>query len=275
MKRSIGVMQGRLSSLSNGKIQSFPWKTWEKEFELATDLGLNSIEWTIDLQNFEEHPLLNKNLTNRILALREEFPIQSNSITCDFFMQFDPWSNSQSLSELLAKFESLALSKVVTPGFVFVIPLVDLGSPKNHSDWEDLRSFLRDLAPALLQNSLLVAFEFDIEPVNQMLFLDSLGSDCFGVNFDSGNSASYGFEPKSELQTISSKLFNVHIKDRILGAHTVPLGTGATNFYEVSRTLDEIEYSGSLVLQGARQPQISEIETIRQYIVFCQEMGLV
>ena len=275
MKRSIGVMQGRLSSSSDGKIQSFPWKTWEKEFELATDLGLNSIEWTIDLQNFEEHPLVNENMTNRILALREEFPIKSNTITCDFFMQFDPWHNSQSLSNLLAKFKLLAHSKVVMPGFVIVIPLVDLGSPKKSSDWESLRFFLRDLTQTLLQNSLLVAFEFDIKPVDQMLFLESLASDCFGVNFDSGNSASYGFEPKSELQTIARKLFNVHIKDRLLGAHTVPLGTGATNFYEVSRTLDEIGYSGSLILQGARQPQISEIETIRQYIVFCQEMGLV
>ena len=48
LKFKFGVMQGRLSKPINGKIQSFPKKTWEKEFSLAKKLSLKYIEWTLD-----------------------------------------------------------------------------------------------------------------------------------------------------------------------------------------------------------------------------------
>ena len=44
----IGIMQGRLSRPQNDKIQSFPVDNWEKEFELAAEIGYVCIEWIID-----------------------------------------------------------------------------------------------------------------------------------------------------------------------------------------------------------------------------------
>ena len=32
----IGFMQGRLSPIPKGRIQSFPWETWQEEFETAS-----------------------------------------------------------------------------------------------------------------------------------------------------------------------------------------------------------------------------------------------
>ena len=51
-KIKLGFMQGRLSPRINGKIQSFPFKTWEKEFLMAKKIKLDRIEWTIDNYNF-------------------------------------------------------------------------------------------------------------------------------------------------------------------------------------------------------------------------------
>ena len=55
---NIGFMQGRLSPLRNGRIQSFPWGNWENEFRQAEDTGLTSMEWTIDSERFSENPLV-------------------------------------------------------------------------------------------------------------------------------------------------------------------------------------------------------------------------
>lgn len=41
----IGIIQGRLSPPTEGGIQSFPVETWKHEFLLATQAGLNCIEW--------------------------------------------------------------------------------------------------------------------------------------------------------------------------------------------------------------------------------------
>ena len=44
----IGIMQGRLSRRIGDKIQSFPINDWEKEFQLAAEIGYSCIEWVID-----------------------------------------------------------------------------------------------------------------------------------------------------------------------------------------------------------------------------------
>ena len=48
MTKNIGFMQGRLSPMDDGKIQSFPWKYWQNEFALASKYNFDLIEWTID-----------------------------------------------------------------------------------------------------------------------------------------------------------------------------------------------------------------------------------
>ena len=41
----IGIMQGRLSLPEDGRIQSFPKRSWRKEFSRAQKAELASIEW--------------------------------------------------------------------------------------------------------------------------------------------------------------------------------------------------------------------------------------
>ena len=60
MTNNIGFMQGRLSPIIDGKIQSFPWGNWESEIVDAIDLGINIMEWTLDQNNLYENPLMNK-----------------------------------------------------------------------------------------------------------------------------------------------------------------------------------------------------------------------
>ena len=40
MNQKIGFMQGRLSPLIGGKIQSFPWDNWECEFAIAESIDI-------------------------------------------------------------------------------------------------------------------------------------------------------------------------------------------------------------------------------------------
>jgi L-ribulose-5-phosphate 3-epimerase len=50
------------------------------------------------------------------------------------------------------------------------------------------------------------------------------------VNYDSGNSSSLGYAPREEFAAYGERVGSVHIKDRLLGASTVPLGTGDADF---------------------------------------------
>jgi L-ribulose-5-phosphate 3-epimerase len=60
LTRKIGFMQGRLSPVINGKIQEFPWDSWQLEFDVASSLGFEIMEWTLDQDRLYENPLMTK-----------------------------------------------------------------------------------------------------------------------------------------------------------------------------------------------------------------------
>ena len=70
----IGFMQGRLSPITDGKIQEFPWKNWRQEFQLANKLGFSIMEWTLDQEKLYENPLMIENGRQEIKRLCQEYP---------------------------------------------------------------------------------------------------------------------------------------------------------------------------------------------------------
>jgi L-ribulose-5-phosphate 3-epimerase len=82
------------------------------------------------------------------------------------------------------------------------------------------------------------------------------------VNYDSGNSASLGYQVKSEFASYGNRIGSVHIKDRKLGGTTVPLGTGNADLQSVFRGLADLNYRGDYVLQIARSESGDEANWI-------------
>jgi hexulose-6-phosphate isomerase len=97
-----------------------------------------------------------------------------------------------------------------------------------------------------------VAFECDLEPERLAAFIARFPADSFGVNFDIGNSASLGWDPGIEIPAIGPRIINVHVKDRVRGGTTVPLGQGNADFPRVFRLLAQQGYGGFFILQTAR-----------------------
>ena len=93
------------------------------------------------------------------------------------------------------------------------------------------------------------------------------------MNYDMGNSASLGYDPRREIGLLGEYIINVHIKDRIRGGGTVPLGEGDTDFGTVFTELENAGYEHDFILQAARKDIFSDrenviIETVRSYIDF-------
>ena len=82
--------------------------------------------------------------------------------------------------------------------------------------------------------------------------LDLLDHPLVKVNYDAGNSASLGYRPEDEFAAYGARVGSVHIKDRRLGATTVPLGQGDTDFPSLREQLIQYDYRGDFVLQVAR-----------------------
>ena len=97
-----------------------------------------------------------------------------------------------------------------------------------------------------------IVFESDFPPRRLMDFISNFAPGYYGINYDIGNSAGLGYNPEEEIEAYGNRIFNVHIKDRLLHGTTVPLGTGNADIPSVLKLLDAINYSGNYVLQTAR-----------------------
>jgi hexulose-6-phosphate isomerase len=249
----IGFMQGRLSAMVDGKIQAFPWTEWREEFPRARALGLNRIEWTIDQDRLRENPLNTAAGQQEIIELSRRHSLQPVSLTGDCFMQAPFWKADGETRKSLIDDLDLVLASCGTLGIAFVvIPLVDNGRIESAAQSETLLRVLLDRAASLSRQGMKIVFESDLPPQPLADFIDKFPRDLFGINYDSGNSAALGYDPAEEIPAYAPRILNVHVKDRLLGGTTVPLGTGAADLARTIRLIEQSGYRGQYVLQTAR-----------------------
>jgi hexulose-6-phosphate isomerase len=148
---------------------------------------------------------------------------------------------------------------------IVLIPLVDNGSIENDLQENNLLSFLSSQIELLKKLSIRVCFESDFPPKKLKDFIDRYDDTLFGINYDTGNSASMGFDPTEEFLQYGDRIINIHIKDRPLNGTTVPLGEGDTNFSLVFRMLKEYGYQGNLILQTARAKDNDHLGVLKNY----------
>lgn len=262
----IGFMQGRLSPLIDGKIQAFPRPYWRDEFPLGRSAGFRRMEWTLDDHDLRANPLMTVEGRAEILALSARHEIAVSSITGDCFMQNPFWKVSGDARG--AGIETLADvigAAAAVNARVVVVPLVDNGAVVTQAEEDTLVDGLRSLAPLLRNAGVRIGFECDYPPEQLAAFIDRFARDIAGINFDMGNSASLGWPTAVEVPLIAPRLINVHVKDRLLGGTTVPLGQGAADLPLVFRLLREAGYDGFLILQTARAQDGDHLGAARRY----------
>jgi len=253
MNDRIGFMQGRLSPQVGGKIQAFPWGHWRQEFSISNSLEIHLMEWTLDQDRLYENPLMTETGRADIRALCKINGIQLPSLTGDCFMQAPFWKVARAERiELEKDFISVVKSCAEVGILILVVPLVDNGRLDNIEQENELIWFLESQESYFLLNKVRIAFESDYSPNELARFIKRLNPAVFGINYDIGNSAALGFDPREEFSKYGERVMNVHIKDRKLGGTTVPLGSGNANFDVVFAELSRLDYKGNYILQTAR-----------------------
>ena len=262
-KPSIGFIQGRLSPITNNRIQQFPWDTWQNEFSIASKNDINLIEWTIDTFKFYLNPLINLNQWEEINTIASKNNILIPSVTCDYFMENPPWKSDIDLIKkgIIAIFQGM---KNISAK-ILVVPLVDNSSLLDSSNADTVKNLFINLIPEMIQNNIQIAFECDLNPEKLLHFISEFDKNYFGINYDIGNSASLGFDPNNEFESYGSRITNVHVKDRKLNGPTIPLGEGDADFPRIFRLLHGENYQGNLILQTARSKEGRDAEVLVQY----------
>jgi L-ribulose-5-phosphate 3-epimerase len=266
MNPSIGFMQGRLSPIYGGQIQSFPWETWKDEFKIANQIGFTLMEWTLDHEGLIDNPLMTQDGRNVITQLSKKYKICIPSLTGDCFMQAPFWKARDDDQVLLEElFINVVKNCASLKISMIVLPLVDNGKIEDISQEDYLVSFLKSKESLLKFLGVKVLFESDYSPPALARFIKRFDSTMFGINYDIGNSSSLGYDVKEEIREYGKRIVNIHVKDRLLHGTTVPLGTGNAKFDDVFTELKKIHYVGNFILQTARAGDGDHAKALLKY----------
>lgn len=256
MNKKIGIMQGRLLPKYKGRYQAHPLGYWKEEFEIASKIGLDYIEFILDYNNSEENPLIATGGFEDIRQVQESSGVKVRSICADYFMEAPIHSANHSvvdkslgvLYQLIKKASKLNISDIV-------IPCVDQSSLKNEIFLNNFVNNIKSVTKTAEDENVNICLETDLAPLPFANLIDKIGSNKVTVNYDIGNSAANGYDPVEEFNAYGQKITDLHIKDRLLHGPPVILGNGNADIPKVFELLTKFNYLGIIIFQAFRDDE--------------------
>jgi hexulose-6-phosphate isomerase len=261
----IAIMQGRLLPPQDGRFQRFPQDCWREEFPRAAAAGLDAIEWIYDLHGADVNPLGSDSGIEEMQELARQHRIDVVSVCADYFMDRPFITASPGEFKELATHLVWLLNRCSLVGITrIVLPFVDASRIETPAQETQIIEMLRDVLPHAANASVEIHLETSLGPQDFATLLAKLTYPILKANYDSGNSSALGYDVRRELAAYGPRIGSVHIKDRLRGAGTVPLGQGDADFPTLLSGLAAIAYSGDFVLQVARGIAGEEVAWARQ-----------
>ncbi|QLH10057.1 sugar phosphate isomerase/epimerase [Candidatus Nitrosotenuis sp. DW1] len=263
-------MQGRLSSPIDNKIQCFPMNRWQDEFKEAASCNFACIEWIFD--TYEKNPIIDNSEITEMRLISNKFGVKINSVCADYFMEKKIFNESENeIEKNLDVLRKLIKNCRKTDIRILEIPLVDSSSISAPEHENDLMKNLSKILPFAKDNDVAITLETDMPPRRFRNFLESFEPSTVFANYDTGNSTALGYDVEEEINILSDRIKNIHIKDRIVHGKTVPLGTGNTKFDLFFSSLKKINFRGDLIIQGAREDNFTPKQTCEKYYKFVKQ----
>jgi L-ribulose-5-phosphate 3-epimerase len=265
------IMQGRLLPPEDGRFQCFPREGWRQEFANSGAAGLDAIEWIYDAYGADVNPIATDEGIAEMRTLSERYGIAVVSMCADYFMD-RPFvaAHTTEFADLRERLLwLLARCRIAGIGRV-VLPFVDASRIPSADQGDRIIRLLSGVLPWAAASRVELHLETDLDPARFAGLLAALPHPMLKANYDSGNSSSLGYDVRRELAAYGSRIGSVHIKDRVRGGGTVPLGSGDADIPALLAGLAELNYAGDYVLQVARAAPGEEIawaRANRQYLL--------
>jgi len=263
----IGIMQGRLSLPSNRTRQVFPMDTWREEFEVAAQLGLNTIEWLVEAETLQINPLLSASGRQEIERLARQTGVRVDSVCAHCVLQWQPYDEGGS-----ARLEPLAMiiSAAGAAGIKHVIiPVLEAATTRKAKSLNAAVALFKEAMAAAENSQVNLVFELDRTAEDSLEFVQGFGSASAKICYDSGNATADGRNIVTEIEQLLPVVAEIHLKDRRVGGGSMPLGQGDTPFTDFFKTLNANHWRGPFVMETPVRD--NPIEQARQNLAFVRK----
>jgi len=248
----IGIMQGRLSPPVPGRLQAFPWTSWEREFSLARACGFETIEWLFEATDYEQNPIWTETGLERIRSQIAATGIHVRSVCADYFMAHPFFRVSERERMHSVGILNTLIVRAATVGVeILLLPVLEVSEIRTDTEKMQLLDALREPLYLAVARGIRLGLETELPAPEYRDLVERGNHPALGVYYDTGNASARGYDIAADINTLSPFLCGVHIKDRKRDGPSVLLGQGDADFAAFFSAIAEIGYTATLVLETA------------------------
>lgn len=256
MVNKFGIMQGRLLPKYKNRYQAHPLDYWQDEFNLAKELGLDLIEFILDFDDYKLNPLMSSSGIKNIQKVINKTGVNIKTICADYFMEAPIHSKDELVSKKSIEVLKELIKNVSLLGVTdIIIPCVDQSKLSNSLEKERLINNLKKIKNYLTKYNINISLETDLNPFEFLNLIKTINSPFVKINYDTGNSASLGYNISEEFKTYGKYISDIHIKDRNLNGGSVFFEQGDTDFELFFKELYKLKYNGPIIFQLYRDDE--------------------
>ena len=241
-----GVVQGRLTQSPPGCLQWFPQSSWQKEFSVASKIGVNYIELIAEVQYNAKNPIWTDDGIEEIKQLVEEGNLTLHALCNDYIVEnsfLDEGVIKQNI-ELLEQGKKLGVEKYIMPFFE--------SSELTMDNMQEYIEPLKRVAEVAYDGNITVCLETILTGKELIGLVRLIDFPNVKVVYDTGNRVAFGHDLAGDIRLLGDTIAHVHIKDKNSNNENVLLGTGLVNFESVFHALNDIDYSGPYTFETTR-----------------------
>ena len=239
-------MQGRLIDSPNGQLDWFPQDSWEDEFNISSELGIDFIELVSEKNHNKENPIWSKKGRLKIKHLIKKNKLKQPYLCFNFMMNNSILKQTTLLyfKELLEVCNDLKIKNIILPFFD--------KSLITDSNFKIISEQIKSISKLALKNKISIILETAISGNKMMKFINNINMENVSILVDSGNYFEFGFDLVKDLNLFKNFIGHVHIKDKDNYGNNVVLGTGGVDFKVFFDELKKINYNYNYTFETTR-----------------------
>jgi L-ribulose-5-phosphate 3-epimerase len=212
-------------------------------FDVAREIGLDGVQVSMGTAS-NDMQLRKPEMQKAYLKTAQKTGVEISSLALGELNSV-PLKSDPRAAEWLADSIDVckALGLTVTMPAFFGRGTLDMA---NTQQIDHVVEILKGIAPKAEKKEVVIGLENTLSAEDNMKILQRVGSPAVQVYYDTGNSHYAGRDIYQEIRTLGKLICQFHVKD---GRHM--LGQGPIDFGKVRKAIDDIGYSGWIIIEAA------------------------
>jgi L-ribulose-5-phosphate 3-epimerase len=244
-----GVMEGFRMHSSQTEYGLNPDGDRTSIFPKARELGFHGVELGIGLNYREDSLWTGRGEARQAIKLEARRTGVEAASICLHLLNYDEHSPASGNAEHRKAGREIIRNAVEACAHigasVILVPFFGTAALKSEKQTQRLIDEMKGLSPVAEERGVCLALETSLEAPQLVRVIESIGSDHVKAYFDTGNTASKGFDVAREITALGGLIAQVHVKDH----PSRTLGEGSIEFSGVIAALEDAGFDGYLVLE--------------------------